>query len=340
MVSEELAGILRRQKYRLFGNNAAAKLCLWTRRALLGKGVCYKQQFYGIASHRCLQLTPCVASCTQNCLFCWRVGEFAPAVAGEDEPEEIIEGALAAQRTMLSGYGGEARVEKKLLAEAARPAHAAISLAGEPTMYGRLPELVAGFHAMGMTTFVVSNGSNPRMIQEIEPTQLYVSAIAPDKQSFTALGRPMLPDAWERFNASLKVLSKKKGRTVMRLTLVKPHNLHSPEKWAALVRSASPMYMELKSYMHVGYSTLRLGAECQPSFEEVRSLGRELARETNYLYTSECKASKAVLLCRDEEAAEKRILKGGGVGDEQGKESAHETSGSSTRQTAGRVGEN
>ncbi|MEM4390136.1 MAG: 4-demethylwyosine synthase TYW1 [Candidatus Micrarchaeia archaeon] len=318
MVSEELARVLRRQKYKLIGNNAAAKLCLWTRRALLGKGGCYKQQFYGIASHRCLQLTPCVASCTQNCLFCWRVGDFVPVLSGQDEPELIIQGALAAQRTMLSGYGGEKRVERGLLAEAMRPAHVAISLAGEPTMYSKLPELIAGFRARGMTTFVVSNGSNPHMIQKIEPTQLYVSAIAPDRQSFAMLGRPMLPDAWERFSASLRALSEKKGRTVMRLTLVKPYNLHSPEKWAALVRLGSPMFVELKSYMHVGYSTLRLGAECQPSFEEVRELGRALARETNYLYTDENRVSKAVLLCRDEEAVEKRILKGDGVGSEKG----------------------
>jgi len=314
MVSADRGRVLRRQGYKLFGKNAAAKLCLWTRRALLGKGGCYKQQFYGIASHRCLQLTPCVASCTQNCLFCWRVGGFSPVLSGEDGPGEIIDGALRAQREMLSGYGGEAMVKKALYREALEPAHAAISLSGEPTMYSMLPQLIAGFHARGMTTFVVSNGSSPSMIEKVEPTQLYLSAIAPDEGTFVALGRPFLIDGWRRFKESLSALSRKKGRTVLRLTLVKGYNLHSVKGWAALVDRASPMFVELKSYVHVGYSTRRLAVENQPSFEEVAGFARELAGETNYLYTGENRASKAVLLCRDEWAAENRLLRGGLVG--------------------------
>jgi wyosine [tRNA(Phe)-imidazoG37] synthetase (radical SAM superfamily) len=33
-------------------------------------------EFYGIRSHRCLQMTPVVDQCTHNCLFCWRVQGF------------------------------------------------------------------------------------------------------------------------------------------------------------------------------------------------------------------------------------------------------------------------
>ena len=52
--------VLERQGYRIVGEHSGVKLCHWTK-ASLTKGIgCYKQTFYGIESHRCLQMTPAV----------------------------------------------------------------------------------------------------------------------------------------------------------------------------------------------------------------------------------------------------------------------------------------
>ena len=52
-------------------NHTAAQTCGWTKNALRGEGKCYKYIFYGIESHRCIQMTP-VVKCNERCVFCWR----------------------------------------------------------------------------------------------------------------------------------------------------------------------------------------------------------------------------------------------------------------------------
>ena len=56
--------------------HAGVQICTWTKKALRKKGVCYKQKFYGIECHRCAQITPLLAWCDQNCIFCWRPSEW------------------------------------------------------------------------------------------------------------------------------------------------------------------------------------------------------------------------------------------------------------------------
>ena len=65
---------LEKKGYRFAGNlkHAAAKVCHWTKKSLLDEGVCYKEKFYGIESHRCLQMSPSIPFCHQKCSFCWR----------------------------------------------------------------------------------------------------------------------------------------------------------------------------------------------------------------------------------------------------------------------------
>ena len=53
-------------------NHTAAQTCGWTANALRGEGKCYKNIYYGIESHRCIQMTP-VVKCNERCVFCWRV---------------------------------------------------------------------------------------------------------------------------------------------------------------------------------------------------------------------------------------------------------------------------
>ena len=84
---------LRKQGYLFFSpaSSAALKPCLWCKRALTGGDMCYKHQFYGIESHRCVQMTPTLR-CNQRCLFCWRSFEHEAAEEEECPPETILAG--------------------------------------------------------------------------------------------------------------------------------------------------------------------------------------------------------------------------------------------------------
>ena len=84
--------VLERQGYEVVGEHSGVKVCHWTKSSLT-KGVgCYKETFYGIKSHRCLQMTPAVDSCNLGCLFCWRTQEWgSDSLAHADDPGFIVE---------------------------------------------------------------------------------------------------------------------------------------------------------------------------------------------------------------------------------------------------------
>ena len=92
MVPEKLRKELENQHYKIVGNHSAVKLCHWTRKSLRDEGVCYKEKFYGIRSHGCLQMSPNI-TCNNNCLYCWRVIDHTKVNLGNqiDEPKEIID---------------------------------------------------------------------------------------------------------------------------------------------------------------------------------------------------------------------------------------------------------
>lgn len=72
MITKKIEEVLRRQHYGIAGKNSAVQICRWTKKSLLNEGYCYKQQFYGISSHRCCQMSPSVAWCQNKCMHCWR----------------------------------------------------------------------------------------------------------------------------------------------------------------------------------------------------------------------------------------------------------------------------
>ncbi len=302
MLKPDARAVLEKHGYRMVGRHSAVKLCHWVRERLLRGRACYKAKFYGIESHRCVQLTPSVAWCQHRCAFCWRPVEHTQGaeLSGEvDEPGSIAKGAIEAQRALLSGYGGESRVSRRDFLEALEPRHAAISLAGEPTSYPLLPELVQEFHRMGMSTFVVSNGMNPGVMERLRPTQMYLSLPAPTPEVYRALVRPVVRDGWERLMQSLEVLSEMRSRcrTAVRITLVRGYNF-LPERYAELVEVAEPQFVEAKSYMHVGYSRRRLSRERMPLYREVREFALALAEATGYRVKDASEESRVVLLSR------------------------------------------
>jgi len=217
-----------------------------------------------------------------------------------DEPKEIVEASIRAQLKILTGYKGNPRTNRVKFREALKPRHVAISLAGEPTLYPQLGELIEGFHKRGFTTFLVSNGTVPEALAKLseEPTQLYVSLCAYDEQSFKRTCRPHAAKAWKKLNQTFASLQSFGCPTVLRLTLARHLNLSNPEKYARLIEKANPTYVEPKAYMHVGFSRLRLGFENMPSHHEIRDFASQLAHEVGYSLIDEAPESRVVLLSR------------------------------------------
>ena len=304
-ISPSLLQALKKQKYHIVGKHSAVKKCKWLHEALVHNRPCYKQKFYGIKSHQCVQMTPALLYCTQHCLFCWRAQSGDLQITWNemqlpelDAPEEIVKGSLRAQEKILSGYTGNSKVNWGKLTEALRPRHVAISLTGEPTLYDPLGELIRTFHSKGFTTFLVSNGTLPAKLAALshEPTQLYVSTCAPDEQVFKRVCRPQFPDAWARLQETLGLLPSFRCPTVLRMTMVRGHNLKSADGYAALVAKANPTYVEVKAYMHVGFSGLRLRFEDMPEHREIRAFAERLSELTGYGVVDESVESRVVLL--------------------------------------------
>ncbi len=270
---------------------------MWSRRALRGGDMCYKHQFYGIESHRCIQMTPTLR-CNQRCLFCWRSMEHEPADEHELSPEVIVSGIQKLHKKGLAGYKPHPDVTSDRWHEATgSPNQVAISLSGEPTCYSHLPALVNLFRENGYTVFVVSNGTRPDVVAELFPTQLYVSLDAPDEETYTMLCRPK-GDYWERILESLSILSSR--RSAIRITLVKGINDYSPEAYGRIIADAAPTYVEVKGYMYLGYSRSRLSIEQMPDHAHVRSFAGKIARSAGYRIRDESPVSRVVCLEEDQ----------------------------------------
>lgn len=300
-MNDALKKLLVKQHYHIVGNHSAAKVCHWTKKSILssGKEYCYKQKFYGIKSHRCLQCTTAVAWCTQRCLFCWRAVEHTLKKKPEwDEPKEIIDGLVEAQRKLLIGYRGFEKADKKLLKEAENPNQVALSLAGESLFYPKMNDLLEEFHKRKFTTFLVTNGTLYKELKnlETEPTQLYVSLCAFDEKNYKKTCNPVIKNAWKNLNKSLELLKSFDCRTVIRMTLVKNLNMMHPEKYAKMIKIADPDFVELKSYMSLGFSRMRLPYSAMPLHAEIKKFAEEIAENSGYEIKDEKSDSRVVLL--------------------------------------------
>src|SRR5664279_3834953 len=92
---------LAKQGYHAVGCGGAVKPCLWLRKSLRNEGACYKEQFYGIHAHRCIQMTPTL-HCNQQCLHCWRATDLDNTESFDfDEPQKLVDGSIAAQRKLI-----------------------------------------------------------------------------------------------------------------------------------------------------------------------------------------------------------------------------------------------
>jgi len=293
MDSIEAKKTLAKQGYHLVGSGAV-KPCLWLNRSMRGGDQCYKHHFYGISSHRCVQMTPTLR-CNHLCLHCWRPID---SVLPEEEPMEpaaLLDGILNEQQRILSGYGGAKTTDRSRLKEALEPKHVAISLMGEPTIYPYLQELIDLISKRRMTSFLVSNGTNPEVLESIRPTQLYISVNAPDEGMYRRISQPNGP-FWPKIQESLSILKNHNCRSVVRMTVARGLNMERPADFARLLESAEPDFVEVKAYMHLGRSRTRLDREAMPDHAEVLSFARALGNEMGYELSMDVPLSRVALL--------------------------------------------
>ena len=314
MITADVKLMLKKQQYEIVGNHTRVKTCHWTKSDLRGEGGCYKNKFYGINSHQCVQMTP-TFTCNNACVFCWRDLRYhtEPAMQdGIDDPAYIVEGTIEAQKKLLSGFGGNDKTSNEKFERAMMPQHVAISLDGEPTLYPKLTELVGEYKKKNFSTFVVSNGLLPERIEKLleePPTQLYISVDAPNEELFNIIDRPIIKNAWQALMKTLAMLPKlrEKMRTVLRFTLIKGLNMVHAEQWAEIIKLSNPMFVEVKAYMWIGMSRERLQQANMPSHEEVKQFGLEIANRANYKLIDEHEPSRVVLLMKED--FEGRVMK-------------------------------
>jgi tRNA wybutosine-synthesizing protein 1 len=308
MLSRDILKKFQNADYKIVGNHSAVKLCLWTKKSIKSgeKEFCYKEKFYGdigIRSHGCLQMTPSFPFCTLRCAFCWRdtTTTLSKWDGESDDPKDIIEKSITAQRELLSGLGGVDHSERHWK-EAMNPTNVAISLAGEPTFYEKMSGMLEEFKRRGMKTFLVTNGTLPERLEALKtlPTQLYVSLCSNSKEMMEKTQKPLIPNAWERLNRTLEIFPSFDTRRVVRMTLVKTMNMTGHEKYAKLIEKASPNFVEVKAGMAVGFSRTqnRIRYEDMATHDEIRDFAQKIAESIGYKIKNEKRDSRVVLLTR------------------------------------------
>ena len=279
--------ILEKQKYAIVGSSSGVQVCRWTRNSLNNGGVCWKEKFYGVKSHRCCQFSPAVMWCENQCLHCWRPIEMSLGTKLDkvDNPKEILDEIIKARKKLLMGFKGNKNVSRKKFIEACNPTLFTFSLSGEPTIYQRLGEMIQEVRVREGVSFVVTNGQNPEAIKKLEkenslPTQLTVSLNAPNEKLFDVWHRSCKKDAWKKFNQTLGLIKTLKGKTrrAIRLTLVKNKNMSDKniEEYVKLIKKAEPDFVHVKGFMSVGYSRERLGYETMPWHADVKKFAEKL----------------------------------------------------------------
>lgn len=341
MIPENIKDILKKQHYVLVGSknkeHSAVQICRWTKNSLKDEGVCYKEKFYGIKSHRCCQMTPAVMWCPNKCIHCWRaientIGEkfSKEEIKNLSTPKEIIDGCINAQRKLLLGFNKVAKknpfkkptkskANMSKWYEAQEPMQFAISLSGEPTVYPKIGNLIEELRNRGKTSFLVTNGLYPEKIKELLdknqlPTQLYVSVNTSNKELYDTFHKSSIGDkAWEKLNQTLDLFPKLRGktRTIFRMNLVRNLNMsdeHARE-YSEMIKKSKPLFVEVKGFMSVGFARERLGYERMPTFSEMLDFCEKLVKELgeNWRILDSHERSRAFVLGRAEDEERLKI---------------------------------
>jgi tRNA wybutosine-synthesizing protein 1 len=152
-----------------------------------------------------------------------------------------------------------------------------------------------------MTTFLVTNGTFPEVLEKLSPlpTQLYVTVAAPNPEVYHRLCVPRIPDGWQRLMRTLELLPSLGTRTVVRHTLVKDWNIGWEEEYARLDTIADPTFIEPKGYVFVGDSRRRMTMENMPSHAEIVEFSRRLGERVGMEILKEMRDSRVLVLGQD-----------------------------------------
>jgi len=133
---------------------------------------------------------------------------------------------------------------------------------------------------------------------EALPTQLYLSMVAPNREVYRRICNPSNPSNWDRIQDTIALFPSLDTRKAVRITLVKGMNMLSPGEYAKMLGVAEPDYIEVKAYMFVGGSRMRLTLDNMPSFAEVQGFATDLSEATGYSIKDYKRDSRVVLLTR------------------------------------------
>jgi tRNA wybutosine-synthesizing protein 1 len=292
--------------YRIIGKNkhSAVEVCRWCKSVLKGGKGCYKQAWFSINSHRCVQMTPSLI-CNLRCQFCWRrFGLRKNEIEEWDEPKHIVDEAMSMQKRLLMGFGGNPKTSKGLFKESLQPKQFAISLDGEPTLYPKLPEMIKEIKSRGCTVFLVTNGTMPSRLKKLiektaEPTNLYISVYGTSEKMYKKVCNPLIPNVFDKVKKSLKLMKKfREARTVFRITAVKNLTMVDPEGYSKLIKMSEPDFVEIKGYAWLGESRQRLKNSNVPTMDELGKFAKSLKELTGYSIKAEDERSRVILLSK------------------------------------------
>jgi len=205
---------------------------------------------------------------------------------------------------------------RRVFASAHEPSHAAISLAGEPTLYPHIGGLVGEFRRRGFTTFIVSNGTMPAVLERMDPlpTQLYITLPPPDENAYARIHRPAISGGYQAIMKTLQLLPSLTCRTCLRITHVKGINDDASndnvEGLVKLIKMANPNFLEVKGFAVEARAMLmkkRLGlggegtsigesAGYAPTMDDVSDFARRLSDAGGFPIAEVSRPSRDVLL--------------------------------------------
>lgn len=191
--------------------------------------------------------------------------------------------------------------------EALYPNHAAISLDGEPLLYPRMSDLVHEFKKRNMTTFIVTNGTLPERISQLNPlpSQLYITLPAPNENIYRKTCRPMIKNGWEKIMESMDLVESLSTRTLIRLTAVQNLNINNGfmDEYLKIIEKANPDFFEIKGFTLQAKAldiNKRLKSEKNiqaffPEYEYLEKIALEFEKKSGFPIIYKNKASRDFL---------------------------------------------
>ena len=115
-----------------------------------------------------------------------------------------------------------------------------------------MSEFVQEFKNLSMSTFIVTNGTLPERITELDPlpSQLYITLPAPNERIYKQVCRPMIKNGWQKINESLDLVNSLSCRTVVRLTAIKNLNIGKQylKDYLDIIKKTNPNFFEIKGF--------------------------------------------------------------------------------------------